>query len=97
MQQRRFERCAQHGGVGRRAIGRRLGGGIGSCFDGAVGCGGHIREPGPAVIPGDADLVIWADDKRAAALKPLADQYGQSENGVKVRSRRSPRTSSRSS
>ena len=27
--------------------------------------------------------MIWADDKRAAALKPLADQYGQ-ENGVKV-------------
>ena len=38
---------------------------------------------GPPVIPGDADLVIWADDKRAAALKPLADQYG-TDNGVKV-------------
>jgi arabinogalactan oligomer/maltooligosaccharide transport system substrate-binding protein len=38
---------------------------------------------GPPAIPGDADLVIWADDKRAAALKPLADQYG-TDNGVKV-------------
>jgi arabinogalactan oligomer/maltooligosaccharide transport system substrate-binding protein len=29
------------------------------------------------------ELLIWADDKRAAALKPLADKFGQ-ENGVKV-------------
>lgn len=31
----------------------------------------------------EGDLVIWADDLRAAALKPLADQFGQ-DNGVKV-------------
>ena len=45
----------------------------------------RLRRPSGArpPIPGDADLVIWADDKRAAALKPLADQYGQ-DNGVKV-------------
>jgi arabinogalactan oligomer/maltooligosaccharide transport system substrate-binding protein len=30
-----------------------------------------------------SDLLIWADDKRAAALKPLADKFGQ-ENGVTV-------------
>jgi arabinogalactan oligomer / maltooligosaccharide transport system substrate-binding protein len=30
------------------------------------------------------DLLIWADDKRAAALKPLADKFGQ-ENGVTVK------------
>ena len=29
------------------------------------------------------ELLIWADDKRAAALKPLADKFGQ-ENGVTV-------------
>ena len=33
---------------------------------------------------GDADLVIWADDKRAAALEPLAAQFGE-DNGVTVR------------
>jgi arabinogalactan oligomer/maltooligosaccharide transport system substrate-binding protein len=32
---------------------------------------------------GDADLVIWADDKRAAALEPLAAQFGE-DNGVTV-------------
>ena len=35
------------------------------------------------VPPGDADLVIWADDKRAAALKPLAAKYA-ADNNVKV-------------
>jgi arabinogalactan oligomer/maltooligosaccharide transport system substrate-binding protein len=33
---------------------------------------------------GAADLLIWADDKRAAALKPLADKYGAA-NGVTVK------------
>lgn len=32
---------------------------------------------------GDADLVIWSDDKRAAALKPFADKFG-TDNGIKV-------------
>lgn len=40
-------------------------------------------SPTPPPIPGDADLVIWADDKRAAALAPLAAQYGK-DNNVKV-------------
>ena len=33
---------------------------------------------------GGGELVIWADDKRAAALKPLAEQFG-TENGVTVK------------
>ncbi len=37
-----------------------------------------------AATGGAADLVIWADDLRAKALKPLADQYA-AENGVTVR------------
>lgn len=32
---------------------------------------------------GGGELVIWADDKRAAALKPLADQFA-ADNGVTV-------------
>ena len=33
---------------------------------------------------GDADLVIWADDLRAAALEPLAAQFAE-DNGVTVK------------
>ena len=36
---------------------------------------------------GDADLSIWADDKRAAALKPLAAQFGDGATGVTVQGR----------
>jgi arabinogalactan oligomer/maltooligosaccharide transport system substrate-binding protein len=38
---------------------------------------------GVPAVPGDADLVIWADDLRAKALAPLAAKYG-TDNGVKV-------------
>jgi len=34
-------------------------------------------------VRADADLVIWADQKRADALKPLADTFGTA-NGIKV-------------
>ena len=44
-----------------------------------------------------ADLLIWADDKRAAALKPLADAVRRGATASRSRSRRSPRTSSRTS
>ncbi len=41
----------------------------------------------PSSVPGSAasggELLIWADDKRAAALKPLAAQFG-TEQGVTV-------------
>jgi arabinogalactan oligomer/maltooligosaccharide transport system substrate-binding protein len=37
----------------------------------------------PSAEAPSAELVIWADDIRAKALKPLADQYA-AENGVKV-------------
>lgn len=33
---------------------------------------------------GGGELVIWADDKRAAALKPLAEKFG-TDNGVTVK------------
>jgi arabinogalactan oligomer/maltooligosaccharide transport system substrate-binding protein len=39
---------------------------------------------GASGATGDADLVIWADDLRAAALEPLAAQFGE-DNGVVVR------------
>ncbi len=44
-------------------------------------------EPSAAASEGAAgggELVIWADDKRAAALKPLADQFA-ADNGVTVK------------
>jgi arabinogalactan oligomer/maltooligosaccharide transport system substrate-binding protein len=44
------------------------------------GTPGAGSSAGPA---GAGRLVIWADDKRAAALKPFADKFGQ-ENGVAV-------------
>ncbi|RZU48318.1 arabinogalactan oligomer/maltooligosaccharide transport system substrate-binding protein [Krasilnikovia cinnamomea] len=54
----------------------------------AAGCGtggsdkpGTSQSAGPAAAGGK--LVIWADDKRAAALKPFANKFGQ-ENGVTV-------------
>ncbi|MEV0730877.1 maltose ABC transporter substrate-binding protein [Polymorphospora sp. NPDC050346] len=53
----------------------------------AAGCGGGGDEPDASgSTPPSADggkLVIWADDKRSAALKPFADKFGQ-ENGVTV-------------
>ncbi|MBQ0904798.1 maltose ABC transporter substrate-binding protein [Micromonospora sp. U21] len=51
----------------------------------ASGCGGDSDEPAakesPKAVGGK--LVIWADDKRTAALKPFAEKFGQ-ENGVTV-------------
>ena len=51
----------------------------------ASGCGGDDSPSTSSSAPaGDGGkLVIWADDKRAAALKPFADRFGQ-ENGVTV-------------
>ncbi len=51
----------------------------------ASGCGGDkpaaSETPKPAAA--DGKLVIWADDKRTAALKPFAEKFGQ-DNGVTV-------------
>ncbi|MEU8612949.1 maltose ABC transporter substrate-binding protein [Actinoplanes sp. NPDC048791] len=52
----------------------------------AAGCssGGDPETPSSAAPAGaGGKLVIWGDDKRAAALKPFADKFGQ-ENGVTV-------------
>ncbi|GAA4472135.1 sugar ABC transporter substrate-binding protein [Phytohabitans houttuyneae] len=53
----------------------------------ATGCGGGGDEPAasdsPAAKAAGGRLVIWADTKRTAALKPFADHFGQ-ENGVTV-------------
>jgi len=53
----------------------------------ASGCssGGNDPETPNSAAPAGAGgkLVIWGDDKRAAALKPFADKFG-SENGVTV-------------
>ncbi|MFC3504267.1 extracellular solute-binding protein [Micromonospora krabiensis] len=51
----------------------------------ASGCGGGGDEPATKESPKAAGgkLVIWADDKRTAALKPFAEKFGQ-ENGVTV-------------
>ncbi|MFI7599939.1 extracellular solute-binding protein [Actinoplanes sp. NPDC049681] len=52
----------------------------------AAGCSGTKDTPGTSSSAAPAaggKLVIWADDKRAAALKPFADRFGQ-ENGVTV-------------
>lgn len=51
----------------------------------AAGCGGSSEDEAttnetPAAT---GKLVIWADDKRTAALKPFAEKFGQ-ENGVTV-------------
>jgi len=52
-----------------------------------TGCGdgdGDSATPGAsATKAAGGKLVIWADDKRSAALKPFAEKFGQ-ENGVSV-------------
>ncbi|MEE6259562.1 sugar ABC transporter substrate-binding protein [Plantactinospora sonchi] len=50
----------------------------------AAGCGGD-GEPATSESPKatGGKLVIWADDKRTAALKPFTDKFGQA-NGVTV-------------
>ncbi|MEU1604850.1 sugar ABC transporter substrate-binding protein [Micromonospora matsumotoense] len=53
----------------------------------ASGCGGDNSNDEPATKAtsqtAGGKLVIWADDKRTAALKPFAEKFGQ-ENGVTV-------------
>ncbi|MEU2611405.1 maltose ABC transporter substrate-binding protein [Micromonospora sp. NPDC007271] len=52
----------------------------------ASGCGGSDSDKPAAKESAKASggkLVIWADDKRTAALKPFADEFGK-ENGVTV-------------
>jgi arabinogalactan oligomer/maltooligosaccharide transport system substrate-binding protein len=49
----------------------------------AGGCGdGDSGTPSDST-KASGSLVIWADDKRTAALKPFAEQFGK-DNGVKV-------------
>jgi arabinogalactan oligomer/maltooligosaccharide transport system substrate-binding protein len=52
----------------------------------AAGCGDDAKpSAGPPSANAPAgQLVIWADDKRAAALKPFADEFG-AQNGVTVK------------
>ncbi|GAA0499008.1 sugar ABC transporter substrate-binding protein [Paractinoplanes deccanensis] len=53
-----------------------------------AGCGGGDKDATTAAKASEAapsgELVIWADDKRSAALKPFADKFG-AENGVTVK------------
>src|SRR4051794_8148331 len=45
----------------------------------AAGCGTDKGSPSadtPSAQAAGGELVIWADDKRAAALKPFADKFG---------------------
>ncbi|WP_127503279.1 sugar ABC transporter substrate-binding protein [Actinoplanes solisilvae] len=51
-----------------------------------AGCGSDDKSPTvtESAAQAQGELVIWADDKRAAALKPFADKFG-SENGVTVK------------
>jgi arabinogalactan oligomer/maltooligosaccharide transport system substrate-binding protein len=50
----------------------------------ASACGGGKSPSGSASPkPKGGNLVIWADDKRTAALKPFAEKFGQ-ETGVTV-------------
>lgn len=48
-----------------------------------TGCGSSSGTK-PAATKATGSLVIWADDKRTAALKPFAEQFGK-ENGVDVK------------
>ncbi len=52
----------------------------------AAGCGDDPAGPSsnPSTQAAAGELVIWADDKRSAALKPFADKFG-AENGVTVK------------
>jgi len=55
----------------------------------ASGCGDKTDKSASGTTNSSAkaaagELVIWADDKRAAALKPFADKFG-TENGVTVK------------
>ena len=41
------------------------------------------EDPLADVVRESGDLVIWADDKRAPALRPFAEQFG-ADNGITV-------------
>ena len=71
-----------------------------------AGCGGGgdraARPPRAARAPssdasgavperGDADLVIWTDALKLDAVKKVADEFAAAQ-GIKVATRRSPRT-----
>src|SRR5690606_36939838 len=49
----------------------------------AAGCGDGDTTDNTGDQKLGGSLVIWADDKRAAALKPFAEQFG-TDNGVTV-------------
>jgi len=49
----------------------------------ASGCGGGKPAPTSSTPQATGKLVIWADDKRAAVLKPFAEKFGK-DNGVTV-------------
>ena len=49
-----------------------------------TGCGGSEKADVKGQPTAASELVIWADDKRSAALKPFADKFG-AENGVTVK------------
>ncbi|WP_250007715.1 maltose ABC transporter substrate-binding protein [Actinoplanes sp. M2I2] len=60
-----------------------------TCALALAGCGSGNDDDSPgtdpsARPPAAGELVIWADDKRSAALKPFAEKFG-SENGVTVK------------
>jgi len=48
-----------------------------------AGCGNDKAKTDNSTAKKGGALVIWADDKRAAALKPFADKFG-TDNGVTV-------------
>jgi arabinogalactan oligomer / maltooligosaccharide transport system substrate-binding protein len=52
----------------------------------ASGCGGDdgSATSTASAAPKGGSLTIWADDKRTAALKPFAEQFGK-DNGVEVK------------
>jgi arabinogalactan oligomer/maltooligosaccharide transport system substrate-binding protein len=57
------------------------------CLVGAAACGDSKdtkASSAPSADKASGELVIWADDKRSAALKPFADKFGQA-NGVTVK------------
>lgn len=49
----------------------------------ATGCGDDGADDSGTAPKTGGSLVIWADDKRTAAMKPFADQFGR-DNGVVV-------------
>ncbi|GAA4589322.1 arabinogalactan oligomer/maltooligosaccharide transport system substrate-binding protein [Actinoplanes octamycinicus] len=59
------------------------------CLAGVAACGDSKDNDtkggsAPSAAAAGGELVIWADDKRSAALKPFAEKFGK-ENGVTVK------------